>query len=60
MVKEAAFVGVAAAGGEYVARRYGAKIEAQAVAMKVPPALAHGIVVGGFAVGGYLLAKALF
>lgn len=59
MIKEAAVVGLSAAAGEFVSRKYGASIEAKAVAMKIPPALAHGAVVGAFAVAGYLAIKAI-
>lgn len=59
MVKEALVVGVSAAAGEFVARKYGTSIEAKAVEMKIPAALAHAAVVGTFAVGGYLIAKAV-
>ena len=50
-------VGAAAAIGEYADQKFGASIEAQAVKMKVPPAIAHAAVVGAFAAGGYWVLK---
>ncbi len=59
MWKDVAIVGGAAAIGEYVSRRWGAPIEAQAVKMKIPAAVAHAAVVGGCAAGGFLLLKSI-
>ena len=59
MWKEILFVGAAAAGGEWLSRKYGGTIEQKAVEMKVPPTLAHAAVVGAFAVAGYAVAKAV-
>ena len=60
MTKEALVVGGSAALGEFVARKYGATIEAKAVELKVPAALAHAAIVGGFAVAGFLVMRAVF
>jgi hypothetical protein len=60
MWKDVLIVGVAAGLGEYGARKFGASIEAKAVEMKVPPAAAHALVVGGAAVVGFLVVKAIF
>ena len=57
MLKEILMVGAAAAIGEYADQKFGASIEAQAVKMKVPPAIAHAAVVGAFAAGGYWVLK---
>ncbi len=59
MWKDIAFVAGAAALGEYASRKWGASIEAKAVEMKIPTSIAHAAVVGGFAAGGYALAKAV-
>ncbi len=59
MWKDVAIVGVAAALGEYGARKFGASIEAKAVSMKVPIPVAHAVVVGSAAVVGFLLVKAV-
>ena len=60
MWKEALFVGVAAGLGEYGARKFGGTIEKKAVEMKIPPAVAHAAVVGGAAILGFMLVKAVF
>ncbi len=60
MWKDVAIVGGAAAIGEYVSRRWGGPIEAQAVKMKVPSPVAHAAVVGACAAGGFFLIKAIF
>jgi hypothetical protein len=60
MWKDVAFVGAAAALGEYASRKWGAQITNKAVEMKVPPVVAHAAVVGGFAAGGFFLLKAIF
>jgi hypothetical protein len=57
MLKEALIVAVAAGGGTYISQRWGQKIEAQAVAMHVPPVAAHMAVVGGFAAGVYFVVR---
>lgn len=59
MWKDALIVGAAAALGEYGARKFGTTIEAKAVEMKLPPAVAHAAVVGGAAVLGFLVVKAI-
>lgn len=60
MWKDVLLIAGSAALGEYLSRKYGASIEAKAVEMKIPATLAHGAVVGGFAAGGYFVAKAIF
>lgn len=57
MWKDVAIVAVSAGIGEWGARKYGASIEAKAIELKIPPALAHAGVVGGAAALGYLLVK---
>lgn len=59
MWKDVLIVGAAAAIGEYGARKFGTSIEAKAVEMKVPPAVAHAAIVGGAAALGYLVVKAV-
>ncbi len=59
MWKELLVVGIAAAAGEFVVQKYGNAIQAKAVAMKVPPAVAHVAIVGGAAAAGYALVKAI-
>jgi hypothetical protein len=59
MMKDLLYVGAAAALGEYMTRRFGAQIEAQAAKLKLPPTIAHAAVVGGFAVAGYWAGKSL-
>lgn len=59
MWKDVAIVAVSAALGEYGARKFAAPIEAKAVQMKVPAPVAHAVVVGGAAVGMFLIVKAI-
>ncbi len=59
MWKSVAIVAVAAALGEFGARKYGAQIEAKAVAMKLPPAVAHATVVGSAAALGFLVISSI-
>lgn len=59
MWKSVAIVAVAAALGEYGARKYGAPIEAKATAMKVPIPVAHAVVVGGAAAIGFFVVSAI-
>jgi hypothetical protein len=58
MWKDVAIVAVAAGGGQWVAGKFGAKIESKAVEMKIPPAVAHAVVVGGGAAAVYFIVKA--
>ncbi len=60
MWKEALIVGIAAGLGEYGARKFGATIEQKAVEMKIPPTVAHATVVGGAAILGFMVVKAIF
>lgn len=60
MLKEVLFVGGSAALGGYLATKYGAPIEAQAIKLKIPAPVAHMIVVGGTAAGGYFLLRSIF
>lgn len=60
MWKDVMIVGLSAGLGEYGARKYGASIEAKAVEMKLPTAVAHATVVGGAAVLGFLVVKAVW
>jgi hypothetical protein len=48
-MKEVLLAGAAAAVGGLIVSKYGAAIEAKAVAMHVPPTVAHMGVVGGSA-----------
>lgn len=59
MFKEVAIVAGCAALGEWLSQKYGAQIQAKAVAMKVPVAVAHAGIVGGAAALGYLVVKAV-
>ncbi len=60
MLKEVLIVGGSAALGEFIVQKFGATIEAKAVAMKVPPTVAHMAIVGGSAALGYVVLKAVF
>lgn len=59
MWKDALIIGAVAGLGEFGARKFGTQIEAKAIEMKIPTPVAHAAVVGGFAVGAYLLVKAV-
>jgi hypothetical protein len=59
MWKDVAIVAGAAALGEYGARKFAGPIEAKAVAMKVPPTIAHAAVVGTAAALAFFLVKAV-
>lgn len=58
--KELFLVGAAAAAGQWAAQKWGTSIEAKAGEYKIPPTIAHAVVVGGAAMGGFALAKAIF
>lgn len=59
MWKDVLIVAAAAAGGEYLSRRFGSQIEAKAVELKIPPTIAHAAVVGGSAATTYFVIKAI-
>ncbi len=56
-MKELLIVGAAAAGGTWISQKWGAKIEAKAIEMKIPATAAHMAVVGGFSALTYFVAK---
>lgn len=58
-MKEALIVGAAAAAGEFLVQRYGNQIQAKAVEMKIPAGVAHVAIVGGAAVLGYVVLRAI-
>jgi hypothetical protein len=57
MWKDVAIVAVSAGLGEWGARKFAGPIEAKAIELKIPAALAHAGVVGGAAAIGYLVVK---
>lgn len=58
-MKEILVVGASAAVGEFLVQRYGNQIQAKAVELHIPPMVAHVAVVGGFAVLGYVVLRAV-
>jgi hypothetical protein len=56
-MKDAIIVALAAGAGEYLDSKYGASIEAQGVALHIPPVIAHVAVVGGFTAVVWYIAR---
>lgn len=59
-MKEALIVGGAAMAGEFIVQKFGATIEQKAVEMKIPPTVAHMAIVGGAAMLGFVVLRAVF
>lgn len=57
--KEVLIVGLAAAGGDFLVRKFGDTLEAQFAKMHIPPILGHATVVGAFTVVTFLIVRAV-